>query len=470
MCSETGSLDDRRWFNRLKHLTGLDRAIAFTVFARVWSGVASAITVLLISRFLTPQEQGYYYTFASLVAVQLIFELGCSFVILQLAAHERAALTIDPSGAIQGDAVSHARFASILQQALRWYSVATVLMAVTLVAAGFSFFEAHRPLLRSSIHWQVPWTATVLASSLTFLIDPVFSFLEGCGKVSEVARLRFGQAILGSLLAWGALITHHGLFSPAMMITGQAVVGLWFVRRYRNFLLPLLRHDTGAQKIRWSVEVWPFQWRIAATWASAYLILQLFNPVLFAYQGPVEAGRMGMSLNIANAVGAIALAWLSTKAAPFGTLVANCDFAQLDRLFARTLYQSTAILVGSDFLLLGALALLARILPSFSARILPIPVFVFILLTVLCTHIVTGEAYYLRAHKREPLVPFWIIIAVLSVATTLWTAKRWGTAGVTIGYFVLGGIMRLSAGTFVFFSKRREWHSDSLEVEPSLKL
>ncbi len=458
MRSETRSQDDRRWFNRLKHLTGLDRAIAFTVLARVWSGLAGAITVVLISRFLTPQEQGYYYTFASLVAVQLIFELGCSFVILQLAAHERATLTIHANGRVEGERVAHARFASILQQAVRWYSVATIVMAATLIGVGFSFFATHQQPT-STIQWKAPWAATVLASSVTFLIDPVFSFLEGCGKVSDVARLRFGQAILGSLLAWLALITHHGLFSPAMMIVGQAVVGFWFVHRYQNLLLPLLRHDTGLHKIRWFLEVWPFQWRIAATWASAYMILQLFNPVLFAYQGPVVAGRMGMSLNIANAVGAIALAWLSTKAAPFGTLVANRHFAQLDRLFARTLYQSTAILLAGDCLLLGALALLARIMPGFSARILPIPVFLLILLTVLCTHIVTGEAYYLRAHKREPLVPFWLVIAVLSVVTTLWTGKRWGAAGVTIGYFVLGGITRLSAATSVFFVKKKEWHS-----------
>ena len=36
----------------------------------------------------------FYYTFGSLVAVQIIFELGFSFVILQLASHERASLSI----------------------------------------------------------------------------------------------------------------------------------------------------------------------------------------------------------------------------------------------------------------------------------------------------------------------------------------------------------------------------------------
>ena len=76
--------------HRLPHYIGLDRAIAFTVLGRVLQGLGSVGSVLLIVHFLTPAEQGYYYTLWSLVALQSVFELGFSFVILQVAAHERA--------------------------------------------------------------------------------------------------------------------------------------------------------------------------------------------------------------------------------------------------------------------------------------------------------------------------------------------------------------------------------------------
>lgn len=444
-------------FTRFKHLVGLDRAIGFTVLARGWTAAGGVVTVLLIAHFLTPQEQGYYYTFASLVALQLIFELGFSFVILQLAAHERAQLTISPDGEVQGNAIAHARLASILQQAVRWYSAVAVLMAGVLLAAGFRFFTTHRQP-GTSIRWQLAWTLTVLASSLTFFMDPVFSFLEGCGEVSQVARLRLTQAIAGTLLGWLALATHHGLFAPALVILGQAGAGFRFLLRYRRLLLPLLRRHIGPHAISWSSEIWPFQWRIAASWASAYLIMQLFNPVLFAYRGSVEAGRMGMSMNIANAVGAIALSWMTTKAAPFGTLVARREFAELDRLFARTLKQSTVILLATTVVVLVGLSFIGAILPAFPARILPLFLIALLLSTVLCNHIVNGEAYYLRAHKREPLVYFWITIAIVSVVITVVAGKYWGALGITIGYFLVGGLLRLSATTYVFSKKRIEWH------------
>src|SRR5437899_373134 len=194
----------RHW---LRHVLGLDRAIGFTVLARFWSSAAGLVTVALIARFLSPAEQGYYYTFGSLVALQIVFELGFSFVILQLASHERAKLSISLDHEISGDETAHARLASVVQKSVRWYSVAAVLMAATLLPAGLYFFSTHQSA-GSIVHWQFPWCFAALMAALNFQLDPLLSFLEGCGYVPEVARLRFFQSMIGSFLAWAALISH----------------------------------------------------------------------------------------------------------------------------------------------------------------------------------------------------------------------------------------------------------------------
>ena len=123
----TSNLDRiRDW---LREVLGLDRAVGFTVLARSWASAGGLVTVALIARFLSPAEQGYYYTFGSLVAMQMVFELGFSFVILQLASHERAQLSISSDYEISGDPISHARLASVIQKSVRWYSVAACLLA-----------------------------------------------------------------------------------------------------------------------------------------------------------------------------------------------------------------------------------------------------------------------------------------------------------------------------------------------------
>lgn len=442
---------------RLSHLLGIDRAVGFTVLARSWSILSGAMTVLLIAHFLNLPEQGYYYTFASLVSLQTVFELGFSYVILQLAAHESAQLQFLPGGAISGNEVAHTRLASILQKSVRWYSLAALLMAAALLIAGFHFFSTHAQPSHP-VGWKQPWICVVFAAIFTFQMDPIFSFLEGCGFVAQVARLRLAQAVAGTTLAWIAFALHHGLFAPSAVIFGQALAGLAFLVSKRNLLIPLLRHNTSKLSVRWSTEIWPFQWRIAISFFCSYFIFPLFSPVLFAYRGAAEAGRMGMSLTIATALGTVAYAWINTKSAPFGGMIARRDFATLDCTFFRALAQSAALLIGGDALALGALLVVESYWRPLASRMLPFPVFALLMFTVLLNHIISSEAAYLRAHKKEPFLVLSVLVAILTGLSTLLTGKMWGSTGVTVGYFLCGGVFYLAGGTYIFFNRRRSWH------------
>ncbi len=445
--------------SRAKRITGLDQPIFFTILARSWSTVAGLLTVFLITHFLLPTEQGYYYTFSSLVAIQMVFELGFSFVILQMAAHERSRMTVFSNDSIEGDPVAHARIASVFQKAVRWYSVAALVMASALLSVGTHFFSKYHQAGGAAVQWLAPWLLVVLAAAFTFQIDPLISFIEGCGQVAGVAKMRLFQAVIGSFLAWSSLLSHHGLYAPGLLIVGQAVVGGWFLfRNNGTLLLHLYRFKPGNLGVSWKQEIWPFQWRIALSWASAYFIFQLFNPVLFAFRGPSVAGKMGMSLSIATALSAVAISWITTKAAPFGSLIAKNEIGRLDELFRSAVVQSTTLLAAGILITLGVFAVLGHYNSSYLTRVLPLPTFALLLLTVLSNHLVTCQAYYLRAHKQEPLLWFWVTIAAASIIGIIWAAKYYGATGATVVYFILGGLCRLCAATYVFLKKRREWH------------
>ncbi len=455
----TGRAARNSLLQRIKHLLGVDRAIAFTVLARTWSMSAGVVTLLLIARYVSPTEQGYYYTFLSLVALQIFFELGFCLVILQMASHERALLTITEGGEVQGDSVAHARLASVFQTALRWYSVVSLMMACTLIPAGFKFFLTSQHHSQAVSGWRLPWCVLVIAASLNLMVDPIFSFLEGCGLIAQVARMRLGQGMLGTTLAWCAILSHHPLFGPPGTLCGMVIFGsIWLFRR-RKLLLHLARFDVSSNTVSWGREIWPFQWRIAISWLGGYFIFQILNPVLFMFQGPIVAGKMGMSLAVTNALGTVALAWMNTKASPFGTLIAQRRFDELDRIFFRTMKQSVGLLVIASCAVFGVFLTSGHLAPKLASRVLPPWALALLLITSVMNHIGFCEAVYLRAHKAEPFLISGLVLSILMGTGTYFLAKYSTVSAVVVWYFVALGLLSPVIATAIFRQKRRLWHA-----------
>jgi hypothetical protein len=439
---------------------GMDKAVAYTFLARAVNIVGSTGTVLLIVRFLSPVEQGYYYTLLSLVALQMVFELGFAFVIQQLAAHECVHLELRADGPIRGDLVSgdpvaHARLASTLQLSVRWYTVAAAAMGLILAPVGMLFFTRHAAAGAAQVSWQGPWLLAVAVSMVGLWCQPFYSFLDGCGHVRAVAALRLRQAAVGVVLAWAAMLLHHGLYSPALVIAGQLGTGFFFLGARRHLLSGLLRYPAGDASIRWRREVWPFQWRIGVSCLCAYFTMQVFIPILFALRGPVEAGQMGMSLSITGYMTSLVLPWISTKATPFGRMIAERRFQGLDQLFLRTLGQALAVFCMIALAAGLGVSLLTVAAPRLAARMVSPELFALLLVAAGANCVVQSLGTLLRSFKREPFLWQSLAVASLTLLLAVLTAPRWGTTGVTLSYLAATAGLALPSALRIFLHARR---------------
>ncbi len=432
---------------------GMDRAIAYVFAARVCMALGSTGTVLLIVHFLSKVDQGYYYTLISLVNLQIIFELGFSFVVLQLAAHEAIHLQFGPDGRIYGDPNRRARLVAILQKTVRWYFLAGAIMAVTLLPAGITFFR--KTTQPHDTVWLGPWTIAALATVVLFVLNPLCSFIEGCGQVRQVAGMRFAQAGLAVAASWGAIVLGKGLYAPGLVVVGNVIAVLVFLGSRHKILLHLFREKYDPKSLNWRNEVWSFQWRIAITWLCSYFTVQVLTPVLFASRGPIEAGRMGMSLSISAYTWNLVYAWMSTKATPFGQLIARKDYAALDHLFFHTLRVSLGILGVIVTACMAGVVAIQRLFPNLASRMVSPQLFVLLLITAVSTLIVQSEAIYLRAHKEEPLLWQAVIVALLTSAGAYFVAPRWGISGTCVVYFLSTGLIGVTSATLIFRAKRR---------------
>lgn len=438
---------------RIAHASGTTAAVRWTVAPRVWSVVAGPPTLVLIATHLTPDEQGFYYAFSSIVALQVFFDLGLAFVIQQFASHEKAFLEWRPDGTIDGRATEKGRLASLLRTALKWYGIASVLMMISLLTMG-SFFFAMRG---TTVHrWQQPWIVLALAAGSGLILSPLLAMLEGCGQFVAVARVRTAQAVLATLTGWAVLAAGGRLWAPPAVTAAAVLVGVVGITvLFRRFYIDLLR--TMGSNISWREEVWPFQWRIAVSWISGYFMFQLFTPVLFAYHGPAAAGRMGMSSAVVAAMLTVSMSWLTTKVPTFGEQIARRDFAGLDALFFPTMRRSLAVMaLGCSAFFGGVLALRALNHPWGRRVIDPLPLSL-LLLSAMASLVVTSEAVYLRAHKREPFLAISVLYGVLAAASTLLLGRHHGAAGMMGGFLIVTLAITIG-GTCIFIQKRREWH------------
>lgn len=177
----------------------------------------------------------------------------------------------------------------------------------------------------------------------------------------------------------------------------------------------------------WYCDVWPLQWRAATGWLAGYAQVLVHVPILFASQGPTAAGRMGITMTVANTLSVLALAYPVANVPRMVRFASQKDWRSLDLLFHRAWKASFGLY------LLGAFAIMLLILliqqqPE-GARLLPIGEALLLLAAMAAYHLAGLYSLFIRAHLRDPLVNISIVCAVLTVSCSCWAATRWGSMG-----------------------------------------
>lgn len=448
----------RRFVNRLE----VDRATFYSIAARGWQLAASPVSMIVIAVWFTQEQQGFFYTFASLMALQALLELGLHTVIVNVASHEWAKLQRDADGRVTGNSDALSRLSKLTRLCFRWYGCVAALFVAGVGPAGVLFFNqsAH-----TAVSWMAPWIALVVLTGGVLWLWSLTAILEGCNQVVAVHRVRFWQAVTGSLVVWTSMILGAGLWAAVAAVAVRLVWDAWLIGgNFRTFFQSLWQPVLSASSLQWREEVWPLQWRIGVRAIAGYFALNLFTPIMFHYHGAVEAGRMGMTWAALTAIEGAAFAWIQTRVALFGMLASRRDFRELDRVFFRLVAISWFILLGGCVLLCGGIAALNalpwEIAQKLSSRLLPVLPTAVLCAAVWVLHIPRCQGVYILAHKRDPLLIPGLLLTGL-IALFVWLGGRaYGAIGSAFGYLGVAAILFLPIWTWIWLRCRREWHRE----------
>lgn len=439
---------------------GIDGAVGFTILTRIIQAAGGLISIAFIAKFLSPKEQGYYYTFASILAIQVFFELGLSGIITQYTAHEFAHLQV-VNGELLGDAYFKSRLSSLLRFCVKWFGVLSIFLFLLLIAVGFYFFDNFNK--GTGVNWENPWALLCISTSLNLFIDPVLAFIDGLGDVRDMAKVRLIQKTTNIVLLFLFFSLGFKLYSSALASSIAVVV---------NYLQ--INFSEKKQKLKaiwklrdeWSInylnEIFPFQWRIALSWISGYFIFQLFNPVLFAFDGPIVAGQMGMSLQILNGIASLSMSLIVTKIPLFSSLIAQKNYEKLNTAFNQAL--KSQMFINLSIICLFYLSYLTIYFDkiTFSQRFLPPVPFAMLSIATIVNQIIFSWATYLRCHKQEPFLINSIVIGLICAASTFFLGKYWGMIGIVSGYSAVTVAIGLPWAYYIFKTKKYLWHIQTL--------
>jgi O-antigen/teichoic acid export membrane protein len=443
---------------KILHKIGLDGAIFYTVLGRIIQGGGGIVSIVFIAGYLTKVEQGYYYTFGSILAIQVFFELGLSGIITQFVAHEFANLKWVNSVTLQGSEESMSRLSSLLHFCVKWFAVVAFVLFFILILAGLLFFSKFGES-NELVSWIIPWIIISIATACSLMVAPILSFLEGLGKVQEVAKIRLIQQCCQISILFFCLFSGFKLYSsPMASLITLLIAPIYIFFTNNKKLLEFIWLQLKGWVVNYKLEIFPYQWRIALSWISGYFMYQLFNPIIFATEGPVVAGQMGITLAVLNGILTISLSWINTKVPLFSSLIAKKEYSDLDVVFNRTVKQSSAISLFCLFFLVLVVYLMKIMDVALGGRFLPLLPLILLSLATFVNQFVSALATYLRCHKKEPFLIFSIVMGILTGASTVIFGKFYGVMGIVLGYSMLTVFLSLIWAIVIFHRKKALWH------------
>ena len=255
--------------------------------------------------------------------------------------------------------------------------------------------------------------------------------MEGLGKIHHVARLRLVQSVVGYFALWCALSMGYGLSAMPLLAASQAVIsGVWLIKQ-RGLKPESQRFQETT--ISWKREIFPFQWKIAVSWLSGYLIFQLFTPAIFAAEGAEAAGQVGLALSLFTTLLTLPMSWVTAKNPEMARLIGQRQLAYARQLFWNV-YIRSAILCLVAVLSLISLIKIAQMGDFQIANRLP-SMYIIILLGIVTqvNHFIFTAATFMRSFKEEPMLLNSLVVAILVTSAVFFLGKR-GSLALILSY------------------------------------
>ena len=427
----------------------MSKDISRSLLQRSASVCSGIIMTFAVPIYLTPNQQGYFYTFASVLAIQIFFELCLSQVLLY-----KFSSFNKPDENTQSSATAD-QLRVLLHVSRRIYVVIAILFFFVASIGGYVFLSRAG---NYEVQWHHQWFALVLATAINLVHSIKIIYLESQGRIADVATFRLKTGIISTIFFVAVLSFGGGLWAAAVIPSATAIctsIWLYSSRKtliYREGRIPNRRVTSNELQQVWRCEIFPLQWRMSISWISGYFIFQLITPVVFERFGPGMAGRLGFAISAMNSILFVSTAFTSTIAPRLASFFHAAKIIEFNSTFDTSFKRSLA----SAFCLTQVFVLVVYLMPILSTdlaeRFLPWYQLQVYSLSVILSAAVYCWSVYLRSQSIEPLL-LQSAITALVMAPAMWFSSLISINSMLLSMVLVSALSSIAA--FKIYYKNR---------------
>jgi len=355
--------------------------------------LSAPVTLLFISKYLSSEEIGFYYTFFSLISIQQLAELGLGHTLKQFIAHayhENEGSWSDKS---------KLEIKNYIIFGLKWFSIVSLFVLFFVGPLGFYYYAQYS----GPVEWKLPWVFLVIVISFTTFQLPFLIVLEAIQKQVVIYRAQTLSALINSICICLFLLNDFSLFTIGLSLFVSNLFLFLFILPHLIKLHFSMQTVIGRSNFKEIfIQLWPLFSKVAIVWGCGVLFWNGFNLVSFKIFDAEFAGKLIFSISLAKAGFGIAESVLQAQT----TVIAN-KLATGEKNVARKIYQNY-YLFSILFLILGYIfyIIVHTYFPSFYLfdKTVDINSMISIFIFFIILLLLTSNNNYIRCFKVEPFV------------------------------------------------------------------
>jgi hypothetical protein len=421
---------------------------------KLMSMFAGLVGSIIIVWTLSPDKQGIYYLFSSLIALRLLFELGVGTSVIQMTSFIRT------KEEHKNDQFSPGFVATVNNWMLKVTSAYLLVAGV----AGYLFISSKIGNQHSVL---IAWFGFIFISALQFFSEGKWSILEGLDKICEVNQVRIKSNLILYVVQWSLLISGAELYSFCIAAASSYLIQERHLFSKYRWLYRIKDVDNCAVSLSYKVELFSLIKRASQTYLAGYFVFQVQQPICFYFLGSVAVAKLGFTYTIAYAILNLPVAWLAMNFPRISYLNANHNSAEARLLFLTKWKQS---LIMTLLAFIGAIATILFLLqfPKFSDRIIDTQDAIVLMLSLVLQTVSMNLIYWPRSFKVEPFTRVAYLQMFATPVLFYYYVKYFGLAGAcwaNLTTWVIGSI-GIAVIARKFWVKSKKYDADDHALAP----